>query len=187
MSTSLQKRLEEIGAPDDVKALAAELAEQAVRDPLTGLYNRRFFDEALARNIETARRYDRNLSLVLFDLDDFKVINDCFGHEAGDEALRVFARILQQTARAADLVCRMGGDEFAVLLPETEMSKVQIFIDRFFRALEAGCAGLIEKALSASCGVAALPSENLFGDADRALLAAKPGSAPAVGLSKSRC
>ena len=75
MPDRLQQRLVEIDAPADVHALAAELAEQAVRDSLTGLYNRRFFDEALTQTIETARRYGRELSLVLFDLDNFKTVN----------------------------------------------------------------------------------------------------------------
>lgn len=166
MPDSLQRRLAEIGAPADVLELAAELAEQAVRDPLTGLYNRRFFDETLAHQIETARRYSRELTLVLFDLDNFKAVNDTLGHEAGDAFLKNFARLLQATARKADIVCRIGGDEFAVILPETGFSKVRNFISRFFQSLE-------EFEIGASAGAAALPSENLFSAADRVLLDAK--------------
>lgn len=177
MPDRLQRRLAEIGAPADIRALAAELAEQAVRDPLTGLYNRRFFDEALAQNIETARRYGRELSLVLFDLDRFKKVNDTFGHEAGDAALQTFAQLLLETVRKADVVCRIGGDEFAVILPETELSNGWKFTERFFQYLE----NLNEPALpvskgwklSASAGAAALPAENLFAAADSELLAAK--------------
>lgn len=177
MPDRLQHRLAEIGAPADVCALAAELAEQVFRDPLTGLYNRRFFDESLTQNVETARRYGRPLSLVLFDLDNLKQINDTCGHAAGDDALKTFARLLQQTARKADLACRIGGDEFALLLPETPLSSVWKFTERFFQTLEtaAGCNGKSRRwKLSASAGVAALPSENLFGDADQELLRAKP-------------
>jgi diguanylate cyclase (GGDEF)-like protein len=180
----LQRRLAEIGAPADVRTLAAELAEQTVRDPLTGLYNRRFFDEALAQNIETARRYGRDLSLVLFDLDRFKTVNDTCGHEAGDAVLKTFAQLLLETARKADIVCRIGGDEFAVILPETGLSKVWKFNDRFFRTLEKTARtfptlGKTEQKisnhwkLSASAGLAALPSDTLFADADSELLAAK--------------
>lgn len=166
MPDRLQRRLAEIGAPADVLELAAEMAEQAVRDPLTGLYNRRFFDEALAHQIEAARRYSRELTLVLFDLDNFKAVNDTLGHEAGDAVLKTFAQVLQQTARKADIVCRIGGDEFAVILPETAVSKAWKMIERFFQTLE-------KSGVSASAGAAAIPSENLFAVADRELMKAK--------------
>lgn len=166
MSDRLQRRLAEIGAPADVRELAAELIEQAVRDPLTGLYNRRFFDEALTQQIETARRYSRELSLVLFDLDNLKQLNDTDGHQAGDAALKTFATLLQKTARKADIVCRIGGDEFAVILPETDFSNVWKITGRFFQCLE-------KSGINASAGAAALPSENLFVAADSELLAAK--------------
>lgn len=167
MSDQLQRRLVEIGAPADVCELAAKLAEQAVRDPLTGLYNRRFFDEALSQNIETARRYGRELSLVIFDLDDFKVVNDSRGHQAGDAVLKKFALLLQNTARKADIVCRIGGDEFAVILPETGPHKARKFTERFLRISGE------TKETKASAGISSLPSNNLFADADAALLAAK--------------
>ncbi len=202
MPDPLQRRLAEIGAPADVRELAAALAEQAVRDPLTGLYNRRFFDETLAQQIETARRYGRELSLVLFDLDRFKEVNDTLGHQAGDTVLKTFARLLLATARKADFVCRIGGDEFAVLLPETEISKARKMIDRVLSRLKEtflfentkNTFGIpqvqtLEKTqldfptsgtkpskvwkLSASAGAAALPSDNLFAAADSELLAAK--------------
>jgi diguanylate cyclase (GGDEF)-like protein len=170
MPDRLQRRLAEIGAPADVCELAAQLAEQAVRDPLTGLYNRRFFDEALARNIEAARRYGRELSLVLFDLDNFKAVNDTYGHQAGDEVLKTFAQLLEETARKADIVCRIGGDEFAVILPETGLSNIWKFTARVFQGLEKSeklfpAVGKIR----ASSGAAALPAENLFAEADAAL------------------
>ncbi|MDK2858237.1 MAG: hypothetical protein PWQ89_1356 [Verrucomicrobiota bacterium] len=170
----LQRRLAEIGAPADVRTLAAELAEQTVRDPLTGLYNRRFFDEALRQNIETARRYNRVLSLVLFDLDDFKTVNDTRGHEAGDAVLKTFAQLLLETARKADIVCRIGGDEFAVILPETTLPAARKFTERFFEN-KMECGGLPAQpiTISATAGMAELPSENLFTDADRQLLIAK--------------
>ena len=104
------------------------LTEQATRDWLTGLYNRRYFEETLADHIETAKRYDRELSLVLFDINDFKSINDASGHDAGDTVLKAFADVLKSTARAADIVCRFGGDEFAVILPETGPSNAWKFV-----------------------------------------------------------
>jgi diguanylate cyclase (GGDEF)-like protein len=137
--------------------------EQATRDWLTGLYNRRYFEETLADHIEAALRYGRELSLVLFDLDGFKQINDTEGHEAGDRVLRDFAVRLKTSARSADIVCRFGGDEFAVILPETSKANARVFAERVMQ----------NGAPAATAGIAALPSENLKGDADADLLAGK--------------
>lgn len=140
------------------------LCEQATRDWLTGLHNRRYFEETLKEHIEAARRYDRELSLVLFDIDDFKQINDRNGHAAGDDALKNVADVLKKTARAADIICRVGGDEFAVILPETEHSNAWKFVERV-RARQ------LYPTISA--GVAALPSANLYTDADADLMVRK--------------
>ena len=141
------------------------LNEQATRDWLTGLYNRRYFEETLADHIESATRYERELSLVLFDLDRFKQINDTEGHEAGDHALRKFAARLKTAARAADIICRYGGDEFAVILPETSEAHARVFAERVLKSGNP----------SATAGVAALPSDHLTADADADLLAKKRG------------
>ena len=137
--------------------------EQATRDWLTGLHNRRYFEDTLADHIATASRYNRELSLVLFDLDDFKQINNIHGHAAGDEALRNFATLLKDSAREADIVCRYGGDEFAVLLPETGKENSGKFIKRV----------LENTSTPATAGIAALPSENLVAAADADLLSKK--------------
>ena len=145
--------------------------EQATRDWLTGLYNRRYFEETLADHIAAATRYNRELSLVLFDLDGFKQINDTQGHAAGDDALRQFATLLKKSAREADIVCRFGGDEFAVILPETDKTSAAKFVTRVSRATS----------IAATAGIAALSSQepsrmrgnDLVADADADLLAKK--------------
>jgi diguanylate cyclase (GGDEF)-like protein len=144
------------------------MSEQATRDWLTGLYNRRYFEETLADHIEAATRYDRELSLVLFDIDHFKQINDTHGHQAGDEMLRKFATMLKESARKADIVCRYGGDEFAVLLPETGISNARKFVER----VSLRSTGVPP----VTAGMASLPCENLVATADADLLAKKEAS-----------
>ena len=140
------------------------LSEQATRDGLTGLYNRRYFEETLSDHNETAKRYDRPLCLVLFDIDQFKQINDANGHSEGDSVLKHFAEVLISTARAADIVCRIGGDEFAVLLPETEISNAWKFVERVIAK---------QKFPTVTAGAAARPSADLFQEADADLMARK--------------
>ncbi len=148
------------------------ISEQATHDWLTGLHNRRYFEETLADHMATASRYNRELSLVLFDLDQFKQINDTLGHAAGDATLRHFAECIKTTARQADIVCRYGGDEFAVILPETSLSNAWKFVARVFQTLEQST----ERMYSATAGIAALPCEDLLASADADLLARKKES-----------
>jgi two-component system cell cycle response regulator len=108
----------------------------AVTDPLTGLYNRGYFQEALTVEWRRAQRYKRPLTLVLLDLDHFKQVNDTLGHSAGDEALREVSKRLRQTARSTDIVARHGGEEFAMLLPETDLERGLIAAERFRAAVE---------------------------------------------------
>ena len=125
-----------------------ELQEQAERfhqlsttDPLTGLSNRRFVTEQLRHEVSRAHRYARQLAVVLFDLDNFKQINDLYGHLAGDEVMRQFAALLQEKTRSSDTPARYGGDEFLVVLPETKEAQAQRFLNRVGRSVEVSAGG----------------------------------------------
>jgi diguanylate cyclase (GGDEF)-like protein len=106
------------------------LAEKAERDPLTLLFNRAAFDRRLQDEIERALRYQREMSLALFDIDFFKSINDSFGHPVGDQVLLIVAQILQSTLRKSDTVYRLGGDEFAAICPETNGNSIISLLTR---------------------------------------------------------
>ena len=95
------------------------MTELVYRDALTGVYSRRFFDEILPRDLSLARRTGRPLALIMIDLDEFKAVNDSFGHQVGDVALRALAQFLLRAVRSTDVVCRFGGEEFVVVLSET--------------------------------------------------------------------
>ncbi|MCP4196667.1 MAG: GGDEF domain-containing protein [Proteobacteria bacterium] len=104
---------------DVESAYHEEIYQMTIKDGLTGIYNKRFFLDALDKEISRAQRYDRDLSMLMLDLDHFKNINDTYGHLAGDYVLQVVARLISTRARREEVFCRYGGEEFAILLPET--------------------------------------------------------------------
>ena len=155
-----------------------EARQLADLDALTGLHNRRYFHETLAREVARAQRYDRNLALIVFDLDDFKAVNDRLGHLAGDSVLADAAERVRDVVRSADIACRVGGDEFAVILPESTLADADQLYRRIQAAVSARPLALVGK-LHLSAGVAELRSEDdgtlLFERADAALYRAKNG------------
>ncbi len=107
-----------------------KLEQMTLTDPLTQLYNRRYFDEVISREFERSRRHAESLSLMIVDIDHFKQVNDKYGHEAGDIALKYIASLLRELVRYCDVVCRIGGEEFAVVLPNTDIESSMALADR---------------------------------------------------------
>lgn len=147
----------------------------AATDPLTGLYNRRYFDEHLEREIVRAARYNRPLALLTFDLDHFKWVNDHYGHQVGDRVLQEFGEILKEATRSMDVTARIGGEEFSLLLPETNIEEALEIAERI--------RGTQEKEnpyTTVSAGLAVVPlhaidAQGLVSAADSALYRAKNG------------
>ena len=153
-----------------------EARQLADLDALTGLHNRRYFHETLAREVARAHRYNRNLALIIFDLDDFKAINDRIGHLSGDGVLAEAAERIRDVVRSADIACRVGGDEFAVILPESNLSDADQLYGRLQKALSSRPVGQAGP-LTMSAGMAELQPDDdaiaFFQRADHALYGAK--------------
>ncbi len=151
----------------------------ALTDPLTGLWNRRYLDDRLRRELARSARHGAPLSLLLIDLDHLKEINDQGGHGAGDEALKFIADSIRSSARSSDVVARYGGDEFAVLAPSTQAPEAVTLAERIRAAVEQGHAGA--RRTTVSIGISdvaqnrAFESRELIQAADRALYRAKSG------------
>src|SRR3954470_2350210 len=161
-----------------VDRLIARLADAARTDALTGLLNRRGFQELMEIETERALRSSRPLAILVGDLDHFKHLNDRYGHAAGDEALRRFAEIASAASRRIDAVARIGGEEFALLLPETEQHAAYLLAERLRRAAKEPGAARDAELPTVSFGVASFPSHAadaaaLMHAADQALYAAK--------------
>jgi diguanylate cyclase (GGDEF)-like protein/putative nucleotidyltransferase with HDIG domain len=178
------RALELLGLLVDEMALALQNArdyrerlEQAIRDPLTGLYNRRFLFEALDKEVVRSERYGSDVSIVIFDVDDFKRVNDDHGHATGDDVLRAIGQIAESVIRPLDSFARIGGEEFALLLPQTGQLDALLIAERVRTAISRR-AILPDRRVTVSGGVASCPHDaterdSLHRRADGALYWAK--------------
>jgi diguanylate cyclase (GGDEF)-like protein len=161
--------------------LRKTLHEQATRDPLTGLFNRRYLEDTLPRELHRALRRDAHTCLAMIDLDHFKRFNDTFGHEAGDLILRETGRLLREHLRKSDIACRYGGEEFVIVLPDSTLEDASKRLEQvriLFEKLEVRHGGQLMATITGSAGIAAAPEhgttmEELLRAADSALYAAK--------------
>ncbi len=169
------------------------LRSQSIRDPLTGLFNRRYMEESLDREMRRARRGGHAVGVIMLDLDHFKALNDTRGHEAGDEMLRATASLLQRSIRAEDIACRYGGEEFVLILPEVSLDDAAQRAESIrlaARVLRVPFHRQVIGPLTLSAGVAVFPdhgpsSDALLRAADAALYQAKARGRDRVAVNRA--
>jgi diguanylate cyclase (GGDEF)-like protein len=157
------------------------LRSQSIRDPLTGLFNRRYMEESLEREVRRAARNNESVTLIMLDIDHFKQFNDTFGHQAGDTLLRGLGDFLSQRTRGQDVACRYGGEEFVLILAGASAddgSKRAELLRQELKQLTVQHAGQVLGRISISIGISAFPghgttAEELLRTADQALYRAK--------------
>jgi diguanylate cyclase (GGDEF)-like protein len=161
--------------------LRERLREQANHDPLTGLFNRRYLDDSLSRELSLSLRRGTPLSIAVLDVDHFKRFNDTFGHDAGDLALREASRVMSMNLRKSDIACRLGGEEFALVLPDSSLEDTRQRVEQicaFIKQSEIRHDGNLLGTITLSAGIAGSPehattARELLRSADIALFAAK--------------
>ncbi|HZC22810.1 MAG TPA: diguanylate cyclase [Candidatus Binatia bacterium] len=185
---------EQVGLSVANLRLREALRDQSIRDPLTGLYNRRYLEETLEREIRRAVRSENLLGVLMLDLDHFKKFNDTYGHDAGDTVLRETAAFLGRSVRAEDIVCRFGGEEFVIILPLADIQTTQARAERIrskLRELAILHQGKAVGLVTVSVGVAELPQhgttpKTLLEAADAALYVAKREGRDRVVVAEER-
>jgi diguanylate cyclase (GGDEF)-like protein len=173
--------------------LRETLRQQSIRDGLTGLFNRRYLEESLEREIRRAARSQRPLAVLMIDLDHFKRFNDTFGHDAGDALLRELGSLLQSQVRGSDIACRYGGEEFAVILPDAPLAAAQDRADvirKSAKHIDLKHHGQALGAITLSIGVSVFPDHgdapfSLLRAADQALYRAKAAGRDRVVLAET--
>ena len=176
----------------EIESLHAQLEEQALRDPLTGLYNRRYLFEVAPRMLDMAARRESHLCLVVIDLDRFKALNDSFGHQAGDDVLRAFSKLLGDSLRRSDVFCRHGGEEFVVVMPDITVAGAETMLARLldtYMAMRLVTPKHHLPACSFSAGIAVFPGhgntlDQLLSRADRALYVAKDAGRSRIEIAQ---
>jgi diguanylate cyclase (GGDEF)-like protein len=173
--------------------LQAKLREQAIQDPLTGLANRRYLEESLPRELHRASRAQSSLCVAMLDLDHFKRLNDTLGHDSGDSLLREVGRVLTEKLRKSDIACRYGGEEFALVLPNSSLADIFQRIEGIrlaVRDLQIRQGDRLLGAVTVSAGVAeareGLTARELLREADEALYAAKHAGGDRVVLYEKK-
>jgi len=166
----------------ELQDVNSELEQKNMEDPLTGLYNRRYFQQHLERELRRTMRRELPLALLMIDVDHFKPINDTHGHLVGDQVLKQLAGLMNQHAkRAADVVCRYGGEEFAIILPETDLDDARLFAEQLLSMVREQRfeTDVGEQRITISAGVISTSNrifdnvDELFKAADEALYTAK--------------
>ena len=163
-----------------IQDLQKKLSDQANRDSLTGLFNRRYLEGTLERELARCKREGAPLTMLLLDVDHFKLVNDTYGHQAGDEVLRIFGQLLQEKSRAEDIVCRYGGEEFLLVLPKMPLDIARergAYLLKLFEDTTVSF-GELRIRITTSIGISAMPehsdsTEGLVRCADEALYLAK--------------
>jgi diguanylate cyclase (GGDEF)-like protein len=174
--------------------LREKLREQAIHDPLTGLFNRRYLEEILSRELHRTRRGNSPLCVAMLDLDNFKQFNDTFGHDAGDSLLRELGQVLREKLRKSDISCRYGGDEFVLVLPDSSLADTQQRVEQIgalVKELQIRHGRPLLDTMTVSVGVAEAPERGstapeLLHAADNALYAAKQAGCDRVLVCQAR-
>jgi diguanylate cyclase (GGDEF)-like protein len=184
---------DQVGLAIQRALLFEEINRLAATDPLTGVFNVRRLESVLQEEVSRARRYNRAVSFLMVDVDNLKSYNDTLGHQQGDIALSQIASIVDSTTRDVDKVFRYGGDEFSVVLPETDSEEATVVAEKIRRAIcdfhFAGEEKIPDRALTISVGVASFPGDadgesELIGKADIALYSAKQGGRNSVASAR---